>query len=109
MSVLLFPLHGALLLVHLAVLVLVIAALVDCAIRHDGAFVAAGKQTKSLWILILAVGLVLSFLGFFSLVGVIASIVYFVDVRPAVRGIGGGGRGGGTSSSSDGPYGPYRG
>jgi hypothetical protein len=108
-SVLLFPLHGALLLIHLAVLVLVIWALVDCSIRHDGAFVAAGKQTKTFWVVLLAVGFFLSFLGFISFVGVVASIVYFVDVRPAVRGIGGGGRGGGRSSSSDGPYGPYRG
>jgi hypothetical protein len=48
--------------------------------------------------------LVLSFFVF--LVGVVAALVYFLDVRPAVRAAAGGSSGGG--SSSDGPYGPYR-
>jgi len=45
------------------------------------------------------------------LAGVVATIVYMVDVRPAVRGIAGGRGGGGgrRGSSSDGPYGPYNG
>jgi len=102
MSVLLFPLHGALLVVYLVARVLVLAALIDAAIRRDTAFVAAGKQTKIFWILVLVIGF------FITLVGVIAAIVYFVDVRPAIRDFGGGGRGAGPSSSSDGPYGPYR-
>jgi uncharacterized protein DUF2516 len=101
MSALLFPLNGVLLLVHLAALVLTIVALVDAAIRPDGAFVAAGKQSKIFWILLLVLGIFIAF------VGVIAAIVYFVDVRPAVRQVGGGG-GSGRGSSSDGPYGPYR-
>jgi hypothetical protein len=101
MSGLLFPLHGALFIIHLVALVIVIAALVDVATRRDAAFVAAGKQTKIFWILVLVLGV------FITLVGAIAAIVYFVDVRPAVRGVDGGG-GHGPSSSSDGPYGPYR-
>jgi hypothetical protein len=103
MSALLFPLHGVLFFIHLAALVVVIAALVDAAIRPDAAFVAAGKQTKIFWILVLVLGV------FITLVGAIAAIVYFVDVRPAVRGAGGSHHdGGGRGSSSDGPYGPYR-
>jgi hypothetical protein len=102
MPALLFPLHGVLLIIHLVVFVVVLGALIDAAIRPDRAFVAAGKQTKVFWCLILLVGV------FIALVGIIAAIVYFVDVRPAIREIGGGGRGGGRSSSSDGPYGPYR-
>jgi hypothetical protein len=104
MSALLFPLNGALLLIHLAVWVLVIAGLIDVARRPDGAFVAAGKQSKVFWLVVLAVGF------FIWLVGIIGGIVYFVDVRPAVGG-GGGGRGGGRGggSSSDGPYGRYNG
>ncbi|CAM5498437.1 hypothetical protein SCYAM73S_06557 [Streptomyces cyaneofuscatus] len=47
---------------------------------------------------------------FLQLAGVVASIVFMVDVRPALKevsgGSGGGRRGG---SSSDGPYGPYNG
>jgi hypothetical protein len=55
-------------------------------------------------------------LSFLPVIGLVAVIVYMVDVRPAVRQISGGGsrtrgrlrrRGGG--SSSDGPYGPYNG
>lgn len=101
MSLLLFPLHGALLVASLAATVVVVVALVDAALRRDAAFVAAGKQTKIFWILVLVLGLFITF------VGVIAAIVYLVDVRPAVREVGGGG-GGRPSSSSDGPYGPYR-
>jgi hypothetical protein len=99
MSLLLFPLHGAILIIGLAIRVLVIWALIDILIRPGVAFPAAGKQTKWLWILFMVIGL------FITLVGVIAGIVYFIDVRPAVRAAGGGGP---RSSSSDGPYGPYR-
>jgi hypothetical protein len=103
MSALLFPLNGALFIVHLVALVIVLAALIDAIIRRDAAFVAAGKQTKIFWVLVLVLGVFITF------VGVIAAIVYFVDVRPAVRSAdGGGGGGGGRGSSSDGPYGPYR-
>jgi hypothetical protein len=101
MSTLLFPLHGALFLINLVATVVVIVALIDTLIRRDAAFVAAGKQTKIFWVLVLVLGL------FITLVGVIAAIVYLIDVRPAVRAAGGGG-GAGRGSSSDGPYGPYR-
>jgi heme/copper-type cytochrome/quinol oxidase subunit 2 len=100
MSFLLFPLHGAILIVNLACLVLIIGALVDAVVRPAAGFVAAGKQTKGFWILVLVLG------AFITLVGVIAALVYFLDVRPAVRAAGGGTAGHG--SSSDGPYGPYR-
>jgi Protein of unknown function (DUF2516) len=102
MSALLFPLHGVLFFIHLAALVVVIAALIDAAFRQDAAFVAAGKQTKIFWILVLVLG------AFITLVGAIAAIVYFVDVRPAVRGAGGSHDGSTRGSSSDGPYGPSR-
>jgi hypothetical protein len=97
---LLFPLHGAFLIISIVIRVVVLAALIDVILHPDSAYVANGKQTKIFWILLLLVGF------FFSIVGLIAAIVYFVDVRPAVRGSSGSGRGG---SSSDGPYGPYRG
>jgi hypothetical protein len=100
MSYLLFPLHGTIFIVHLACLVLVVAALVDAAIRPAGGFVAADKQTKGFWILVLILGVFITF------VGAIAALVYFLDVRPAIRAVDGGSAGRG--SSSDGPYGPYR-
>jgi hypothetical protein len=97
MSLLLLPLGGAFLVLGLASFVLRVWALVDALVRPETAYVAAGKQSKVLWVVLLVVGLI------FWLVGVIAAIVYFVDVRPALRGASGG------RSSSDGPYGPYRG
>jgi hypothetical protein len=45
---------------------------------------------------------------FLQIAGLVATIVFFVDVRPALRQVSGGGRGRG-GSSSDGPYGPYNG
>lgn len=98
MAVLLFPLHGALFVIYIVTRVVVLAALIDAILHPDSAYVANGKQTKMFWVLALLLGF------FLSLVGLIAAIVYFVDVRPAVRG----GRSGGGGSSSDGPYGPYR-
>ncbi|MFG1696735.1 DUF2516 family protein [Nonomuraea sp. NPDC049309] len=85
------------------------------------AFIAAGKLQKNLWLLILALatlfsaGGALSYfqafsvvgsstfigigLGIFSIAAVIAATIYIVDVKPAVKGMGGRG--------SSGPYGPW--
>ncbi|MER5771818.1 DUF2516 family protein [Streptomyces sp. NPDC001985] len=86
-------------------------ALIMAAFAREDAYRAADKQTKSFWVIILGVtftvNLFLSVL-FLSIAGLIATIVFFVDVRPALKQVtGGGGRRGG--SSSDGPYGPYNG
>ncbi|MFC8824972.1 DUF2516 family protein [Streptomyces sp. NPDC057137] len=90
-------------------------ALVDAFIRREDAFRAADKQTKPFWLIILGIALVVSLifplLSFLPIIGLIAIIVYFVDVRPAIKQVGGGGGRSGRSggSSSDGPYGPYNG
>ncbi|WP_165984915.1 DUF2516 family protein [Streptomyces sp. YIM 98790] len=97
-------------LIFLALLVLSIYALVHAALQREDAFRAADKQTKPFWLIILGVSVAVQlFLPamLLILVGVIATVIYLVDVRPAVAGISGG-RGGGWSSS-DGPYGPYNG
>jgi hypothetical protein len=66
-----------------------IFALIDAALRPAGAYVAAGKLTKQAWVTILAVALVVvQFSGWFGPLGlaaIVATIVYFVDVRPALR------------------------
>lgn len=94
----------------IALLAVMVVALVDASLRPAAAYVAASKQTKLLWVLVLAVASAASFVGgvtsIFGVAGLIAAIVYFVDVRPAVRAVGGGGGGRGRSSS-DGPYGPW--
>ncbi|MDV5147315.1 DUF2516 family protein [Streptomyces sp. SBC-4] len=90
-----------------------VAALVFAAMAREDAYRAAEKQTKKFWLIILGINLALNLLLpmlFLQIAGVIAAIVFMVDVRPAlaqVSGGGGGRRGGG--SSSDGPYGPYNG
>ncbi|GAA4530174.1 MULTISPECIES: DUF2516 family protein [Nonomuraea] len=86
------------------------------------AFVSAGKLQKNIWLIILilatlfsaagAYSYVINFLviggraflgiglGLFSIAAVIAAAIYIVDVKPAVKGMGG--RGG-----NSGPYGPW--
>ncbi|WP_327359234.1 DUF2516 family protein [Streptomyces sp. NBC_01304] len=105
---------GFLGLIKIVLMGLAAFGLVDAAIHREDAFRAADKQTKPFWLIILGIALVVSYLfsimSFLPVIGLIASIVYIVDVRPALRqasGKGGGRRGGG--SSSDGPYGPYNG
>jgi hypothetical protein len=88
-------------------------ALVDCIRRKPGAFVAAGKLTKQLWLIILVLATALGFialpypigggggaLGFLGIIAVVAAAVYLTDVRPVV-----GGRSGGSGRT--GPYGPW--
>jgi hypothetical protein len=81
----------------------------DAVRRPSGAFVAASKQTKPLWLVILGVALligiggVLGDLAIFSIlpiIGFVAAAIYLADVRPKVRQFKGGG-------SHQGPYGPW--
>ncbi|MFI5798390.1 DUF2516 family protein [Streptomyces sp. NPDC051677] len=99
---------------YLAMLVLAVVALVMAALFRDDAYRAANKQNKGFWLIILGIAVAVNLLVpmlFLQLAGLVATIVFFVDVRPALQQVGGGGgwgrrRGG---SSSDGPYGPYNG
>jgi hypothetical protein len=95
-------------------------AFVDAALHREDAYRAASKNNKGFWLIILGVcALVMKFfpiMTFLPVIGLVAVIVYMVDVRPAVREVSGrrGGaarrlRGRNSGSSSDGPYGPYNG
>ncbi|WP_407838428.1 DUF2516 family protein [Streptomyces sp. DSM 116496] len=105
--------QGVLPLLGYAMLALAVVAFVLAVTAREDAYRAAGKQTKTFWLVILGITVVVDFfLGmlFLQIAGLVASIVFFVDVRPALKQVSGGGggrRGGG--SSSDGPYGPYNG
>lgn len=89
---------------------LVVWALVDALRQSTGAFPAAGKLTKPIWLGIIVLALALSFvslgnaLSFPNIIAVVAAGVYLADVRPAVTPYRG--RGGGAGRSS-GPYGPW--
>lgn len=78
-------------LLRLALLALAGWAVIDAARRPAQAFVAASKLTKPAWLGItaaaLAAGLLFGALGFLWIAGMVAAIVYLVDVRPAVRAV----------------------
>jgi len=85
--------------VSIILLVLQVWAFVDCSVRPGPAFPAAGKLTKGKWLaitgiamafgaLIVAIGS--SYLASLSiiplgLISIVASSVYLVDARPAIR------------------------
>ncbi|TYB69943.1 DUF2516 family protein [Nonomuraea sp. PA05] len=99
-----------------------IYALVHAIKVPANAFVSAGKLQKNLWLLILGLATLFSAagalsyfqafmvvggatfigigLGLFSIAAVIAATIYIVDVKPAVKGMGGG-------RGNSGPYGPW--
>jgi UDP-N-acetylmuramyl pentapeptide phosphotransferase/UDP-N-acetylglucosamine-1-phosphate transferase len=111
------------LLFELVLLVYALVALVIGAMTREDAYRATDKKTKKFWVGLLGAVVAVYVLAFYvnlgplqqmvQLAGLVATIVFWVDVRPAVRAISGGGRGGGRGrkggSSSDGPYGPYNG
>ncbi|MER5810429.1 DUF2516 family protein [Streptomyces sp. NPDC002033] len=102
--------NGVLPLLGYAMLALAVVALVFAVIAREDAYRAADKQTKTFWCVVLGVTVLVDFfLGmlFLQIAGLVATIVFMVDVRPALKQVSGGPRRGG--SSSDGPYGPYNG
>ena len=84
--VLLLPLHGAFLVIFFGMVLIKLYALIDAASRPAGSFVYHDKKTKPFWLIVLALALLSTFLGFLSIIGLVASLVYLVDVRPAIVG-----------------------
>ncbi len=67
-------------------------ALLDALRRPPEVFVAADKQTKNLWLLLLGLAVAADLLlrgpfGLINLLGTVAALVYLADVRPAVSGL----------------------
>lgn len=66
-------------------------ALVDCLFHSDQTYVAADKQNKLFWVLLLAIFLALHLLiqgdprQILNLIGTVAAFVYLADVRPVLR------------------------
>lgn len=84
-------------------------AFVDAITRPKHAFVAVGKLSKTIWLIILGVAFVLGLYsavyggvtGLLSVAAFVAAAIYLADVRPKVREFGRG------RSNSSGPYGPW--
>ncbi|WP_405654618.1 DUF2516 family protein [Streptomyces sp. NBC_00019] len=103
---------GLMWILYLAMLGFAVVAFVMAALFRDDAYRAASKNNKGFWLIILGVAVAVNLLVpmlFLQLAGLVASIVFFVDVRPALRQVSGGGGRGRGGSSSDGPYGPWNG
>ena len=87
-------------------------AFIDAIIRPAQGFVASGKLTKPLWLIILGVAFVLGLysaayggaVGFLSVIAFVASAVYLTDVRPKVREFR---NSKSNSGTHQGPYGPW--
>ena len=90
------PIEGLLGLLTLGLLVLKLFALVDAAVRPEPVWRAAGTSSKTLWLVLLVVAVLFNGLGgILAIAGLVAAIVYLVDVRPKLREVRGGGRPGG--------------
>lgn len=102
--------YGITFILGIAALGLQLWALVDCVRHRPDAFVAAGKHTKTLWLVILIVATLIGFISIYNplnLIGILAVVgaaVYLADVRPALHRVTGRGSGRG---SNNGPYGPW--
>ena len=76
--------------ITLALLAIKGFALLDAAIRPAAQFLAADKQTKQLWLILLGLAFVANVLIFqplslLNLAGTVAALVYIADVWPTVR------------------------
>ena len=95
------------LVIWVALLGIKVFALVDALRYTNNHYVSAGKRSRTLWLVLtglsLAFHLITNVLDLVSLAGTIASIVYLVDVRPALQQVSG--RGGNRNNM--GPYGPW--
>lgn len=86
-----------LLLINGVAIALALFALIDAVLRSGPAFNAVGRGGKSLWLAILAGALAVAVLGagilsLFGIAGLVAALVYLVDLRPKLRLLPGGRR-----------------
>ena len=77
-------------LVSLVTFVLQAYAFIDAITHRSEAYVAGDKLTKQAWLIILGLGVAAHMLfwdpiNIFNLAGIVAGIVYLVDVRPVLR------------------------
>jgi len=93
----------------LALVAFMVFAFVDAAIRPAAAYEAAGKLTKVAWLCFLGFAALLDSMwgglqSIITIAGAIVTIIYMVDVRPALRQLTVKKQAKGTQN---GPYGPW--
>jgi len=98
--------------VALAVVAFVVEAwaFIDAIARPTRAFIAVGKWSKKIWLIILGVAFVLGLYsavyggvtGILSVAAFVAAAIYLADMRPKLKEFGRG-----RSTTSSGPYGPW--
>ncbi|GHC95695.1 hypothetical protein GCM10007079_47460 [Nocardiopsis terrae] len=92
-------------LIYLVTFVASLYAFIEALRTSEQAFVVMDKQTKKLWVILTGVATGVSLLavltgtGMFVILGLVATLIFLLDVRPAVKGVGG--------NQNNGPYGPY--
>jgi hypothetical protein len=95
------------LLIWTALLGVKVFAFIDSLRYSNKHYVSAGKRSRTLWLtltsLSLAFHLITDPVSLLNIAGTIASIIYLVDVRPALQQVSG--RGGNRNNM--GPYGPW--
>ena len=88
MSVMAYGQNLILLLLTLAAGVAAAVALLHAALQRKDAFPAVDRQSKVIWVSILAAATLFIWLfgavNFLGIIGVVAMLVYLVDVRPRV-------------------------
>lgn len=91
-----------------AALAIAVWAFIDCLRHRPDAFVAAGKRTKTFWLAVTGVAMLVAFIGvggiggLLGIISVVAAGVYLADVRPALNQVMGR-----SSGGREGPYGPW--
>ena len=104
------PLNDFFLALGLAAFIVEAFAFIDAIRRPAQAFIAVGKRTKPLWLIITGVAAFVGLGGaltgvgptsFLPVIAFVAAAVYLADVRPKVKEFKNGG------GSSSGPYGPW--
>lgn len=91
--------------IYLATFVASLYALVEAVRTPAAAFEVMDKQTKKLWVILTGAATALSGLAVFSGRGVlviaclVVTLIYLLDVRPAVKGV--------DNGRNNGPYGPW--
>lgn len=75
-----------LLLLALLLFVIKAIALIDCAVRNESKFHAAGSMPKRSWLVLLGLGLAVNLvswypLGLFNLAGTVLALVYLAQLR----------------------------